>query len=144
MVLRLKILLSLFIYIFLIFNIAPAQAIDLCIEGKKQLSRDYQLMQVNGGLLALMKQTDSLKNRARLGGQIDDKLLRMIIFFETICSPGSKKNPTIEVYGQIQKGIDRGNFFINRNLNNTTPDEYLNEMVSFDLDLDKFWEHYGF
>jgi len=144
MILKLKVLLSPFIYLFLIFNIPPAQAIDLCIEGKKQLNRDYQLMQKNGGLLALMKQTDSLKNSAGLGGQIDDKLLRMITFFETICRPGSKANPTIEVYGQIQKGIDRGNFFLNRNLGKTTPDEYLNEMVSFNLDLEKFWERYGF
>ena len=124
MILKLKVLLSPFIYLFLIFNIPPAQAVDLCIEGKKQLSRDYQLMQINGGLLALMIQTDS--------------------FLETICRPGSKANPTIEVYGQIQKGIDRGNFFLNRNLGKTTPDEYLNEMVSFNLNLDKFWERYGF
>ena len=64
MILKLKVLLSPFIYLFLIFNIPPAQAVDLCIEGKKQLSRDYQLMQINGGLLALMIQTDSLKNSA--------------------------------------------------------------------------------
>ena len=66
MILKLKVLLSPFIYLFLIFNIPPAQAVDLCIEGKKQLSRDYQLMQINGGLLALMMQTDSLKNSASL------------------------------------------------------------------------------
>ncbi|MFQ5443854.1 MAG: hypothetical protein ACE5EK_04470 [Nitrospinales bacterium] len=70
---RFHIALKLFTVIGTLLFVAPSYASDLCQDGKKQLRGNYEVMQSDGGLWALMERSESLKDQSTLGFQIDNK-----------------------------------------------------------------------
>lgn len=135
---RFHIALKLFTVIGTLLFVAPSYASDLCQDGKKQLRGNYEVMQSDGGLWALMERSESLKDQSTLGFQIDNKLMRMVVGFETLCGNGSQKKPDTGLYAQIEKRLDRGKSFIRTNFEKISSEQFLNNMQTFKLDLDKF------
>ena len=81
-----------------------AQAVDdLCKEGKKNLSGDYEVLQTKGGLWGYMEQTSGLKEKSTMGLVADSKLQRAIVIFDTLCA--SDKKPDQDTYNKIQKEL---------------------------------------
>ncbi len=113
----------------------PAHSAELCKEGKKQLRGDYEILQGGGGLWGYMEKS-GLKDKSVLGLQVDNKLQRAVVAFETSCEPGSQKKPDEAMFNKIKEGIGRA-----RNIHNKTPgrtpvDEILTGLETLSKDLD--------
>ncbi len=139
--LKLHFVWNLFAYLITFFLILPAIAAELCVEGKEQLREDYQIMQADGGLGTRMEYSRALKFNSALGFEVDNNLMRLLEFFETMCKKESPNKPDFELYGEIQKRIDKGRDFYNANMDKTTADQFLSELEAFNSDLDEFLQN---
>jgi len=139
--LKFHIVWNFFVYLITIVFVFPAIAAELCVEGKDQLREDYQIMQVDGGLGTRMGYSGVLKFKSALGLEVDNNLMRLVEFFETMCKKESPNKPDFELYGEIQKRIDKGRDFYNANMDKTTPDQFLSELEAFNSDLDEFLQN---
>ena len=74
-------------------------AADICKEGLKDLQNSQGEIQDKGGIWGYLEKSSHLKNDSILGLQIDGKLQRLVVSFETLCDEG--KIPTPKLYNLI-------------------------------------------
>ncbi len=135
--------LNLLIFLLSILSAASVHAADLCMEGKKELRGEYEIIQGDGGLWALMERSSSLKKVSTLGFQVDNKLMRLVTIFETICAEPSKDNTIPDIYEQIRMRIDRGRSFQKIDFGKTSSKVFLTELKAFSQNLDVFVKSLG-
>ena len=74
-------------------------AADICIEGLKDLQNSQGIIQDKGGIWGYLEKSSKLRDNSMLGLQIDGKLQRLVVSFETLCDEG--KTPTPKLYNLI-------------------------------------------
>ena len=74
-------------------------AADICIEGLKDLQNSQGIIQDKGGIWGYLEKSPKLRDNSILGLQIDGKLQRLIVSFDTLCDKG--KTPTPKLYNLI-------------------------------------------
>lgn len=86
--------------LYLVFSSYPAQAAEICVEGKKTLYGDLEVLQAAGGLWGYMEKNSALKEQSTLGLKVDSKLQRSLVIFSTLCETGKK--PDAVLFNKIQ------------------------------------------
>ncbi|MBT3183988.1 MAG: hypothetical protein HOI59_11680 [Nitrospina sp.] len=95
-----KLVLTIFLTLGLFFVQTPkTYAADICKEGLKELQDSLGVIQDKGGIWGYLEKSSNLKNDSMIGLQIDGKLQRLVVSFETLCSEG--KTPTPKLYNLI-------------------------------------------
>ncbi len=83
--------------------VLPVQAGSSCREKIIQLRADYEVIQQNGGLWGYMEQTASLQKHSTLGFQLDAKLQRAVVAFESSCNGNPPGKPQLSLFDRIQQ-----------------------------------------
>jgi hypothetical protein len=83
--------------------VLPVQAGGSCAEKIRQLRADYEMIQQNGGLWGYMEQAASLKKNSTLGFQLDAKLQRAVVAFESSCNGNPPGKPQLSLFDRIQQ-----------------------------------------
>ncbi len=86
--------------LYLVFSGYSAQAAELCVEGKRSLNGEFEVLQGAGGLWGYMEKSSALKEQSTLGLKVDSKLQRSIVIFSTLCETGKK--PDQALFDKIQ------------------------------------------
>lgn len=115
--------LSLMVTFFSIQIPATVSAAELCKEGKKDLTKSYDVIHSRGGFWGLMEKTAGLQDKSVLGLQTDGKVRRTVSIFEEMCEDG--KTPTPELYNEISNLIGDGRMVFNMNPDRTPPKKIL-------------------
>ena len=87
-------------------------AADICIEGLKDLQNSQGVIQDKGGIWGYLEKSPKLRDNSILGLQIDGKLQRLIVSFETLCHEG--KTPTPKLYNLILNLMGDARMVFNR------------------------------
>ena len=87
-------------------------AADICIEGLKDLQNSQGVIQDKGGIWGYLEKSSILRDNSILGLQIDGKLQRLIVSFETLCDEG--KTPTPKLYNLILNLMGDARMVFNR------------------------------
>lgn len=133
-----KILFGPFVFLLISFMTSPGNAANFCKEGGKQLRGDYERFQGDGGLWAQMERSGSLKKKSMLGFQVDNKLMRIVVIFETICNDGSQKNSASKSFDRVEMLLERGRKIHRTHVGRMSPKVFLKEIQKLNSDLDKF------
>jgi hypothetical protein len=95
---RLRITFAVLLFLMLFpFNLAFA---DACRDASKSLRASFQVTQGRGGIWGFMEQNPSLRPDSMIGFQVDGKLQRIIVIFETQCV--KSKQPSKKNYQKIE------------------------------------------
>ena len=73
---------------------------DACREASRSLRSSFEVTQGRGGIWGFMEQNSSLRADSMLGFQVDGKLQRIIVIFESQCMKA--KQPSKENYQKIE------------------------------------------
>mgnify|MGYP000353735915 FL=1 len=87
-------------------------AADICKEGLKDLQNSQGVIQDKGGIWGYLEKSSILRDNSILGLQIDGKLQRLIVSFETLCDEG--KTPTPKLYNLILNLMGDARMVFNR------------------------------
>ena len=131
-----KVLLGLFVFLFLNLMISPGSAANLCAEKGKQLRGDFERFQGDGGLWAQMERSGSLKEKSALGFQVDNKLMRIVVIFESLCADGSQKEAASKSYDRIKMLLEQGKKIHRAHATNMNPKVFLNDINNLNSELD--------
>jgi len=108
-------------------------AADICKEGLKDLQNSQGKIQDKGGNWGYLEKSSILRDNSILGLQIDGKLQRLVVSFETLCEEG--KAPTSKLYNLILNLMGDARMVFNRDAdrlikeNNTILIEGLNKKI---------------
>lgn len=59
-----------------------------CKEAGKQLRGEFEMTQSKGGIWGYMEQAGALKKDSTIGLQVDAKMQRLVVYFESECQEG--------------------------------------------------------
>lgn len=122
-------------FTFFLLIALPAHAAE-CDEMGRQLRGGYEATQgFGGGLWGLMEQTSGYRNDSMIGMQIDAKLNRTVVIFETRCENGEK--PGKDLADKISDFIDRTREIKNK-APRAVPDKMIPQLKTLNIDLGKF------
>ncbi len=132
-----------FIFTFFLLSIlieVPAFANGMCAQGAKNLRGDNNIIQGNGGIWSFMER-NGLNDHSVMGMQIDSKMQRTIVSFETMCDDG--KIPSMETFKAIEDLLAQA-----RSIKNSSPDrtplgKILDKIKLLNSNLDKMVEKIG-
>lgn len=121
--------------------LAPAVLAGPCENAAMHLRGGFEVTQGRGGLWGYMEKNASLKKESTLGFQIDGKLQRLVVGFETMCEDG--KIPTQKTFDAISDRLDQA-----RNINNQKPgrtpvEELLKLLNALNKNLDQTLSNLG-
>ena len=103
-----------------------------CHGASQDLNGSLQVIMGRGGLWTFMEQSSELREKSMLGLQIDGKLSRVAVIFETLCNEG--KYPTKALYDDISGAIGDGRMVYN--LANSSDEKKLEALNSLNQKLD--------
>ena len=83
----------------MIFAPNPVLA-DSCKDATQSLRTSYEVTQGRGGIWGYMEQNTSLRGDSMIGFQVDGKLQRLVVIFETQCIKA--KEPSKKDYQRIE------------------------------------------
>jgi len=122
-------------FTFFLLIALPAHAAE-CDDVGQQLRGGYEATQgYGGGLWGLMEQTAGYRNDSMIGMQIDAKLNRSVVIFETRCKNGEK--PGKDLADKISDFIDRTRQIKNQ-APRADPDKMILKLKTLNVDLGKF------
>ena len=122
-------------FTFFLLIALPAHAAE-CDDMGRQLRGGYEATQgFGGGLWGLMEQTAGYRNDSMIGMQIDAKLNRTVVIFETRCENGEK--PGKDLADKISDFIDRTREIKNQ-APRAAPDKMIPKLKTLNVDLGKF------
>lgn len=76
--------------------LAPHQVFaDACMNAARELRGSFEVTQGRGGIWGYMEKISSLKGDSMIGFQVDGKLSRIIVIFETQCAKTNKPSKAI-------------------------------------------------
>ena len=89
----------------MIFAPNPVLA-DSCKDATQSLRSSYEVTQGRGGIWGYMEQNTSLRGDSMIGFQVDGKLQRLVVIFETQCIKA--KEPSKKDYQRIENILGDG------------------------------------
>ena len=104
-------------------------AADICKEGLKDLQNSQGEIQDKGGIWGYLEKSSHLKNDSILGLQIDGKLQRLVVSFETLCDEG--KTPTPKLYNLILNLMGDARMIFNRKADKQPKEKVLENLQGF-------------
>ena len=110
-------------------------AADICIEGLKELQKSQEVIQDKGGIWGYLEQSSNLKDQSILGLQIDGKLQRLIVTFESLCEEG--KTPTPQLHGLILNLIGDARVIFNKDADRQPKDKVLENLNGLKKNIDE-------
>ena len=130
---------SMFFLVFLALSFFLIQtpkifAADICNEGLKELHRSQGVIQTKGGIWGYLEQSSGLKDKSILGLQIDGKLQRLIVSFESLCEEG--KTPTQKLHGLILGLIGDTRMVFNKDADRQPKDKILKKLNNLKKNID--------
>lgn len=108
---------------------------DLCKEGRKSLSGDYEVLQTKGGLWGYMEQSSGLREKSTMGLTADSKLQRAVVIFDSMCQ--SNKKPDQDLYNKIQEQITTASTIFGRGVGKTPVAEVIASIETLNKSLDE-------
>jgi len=114
---------------------APAVLAGPCENAAAHLRGGFEVSQGRGGIWGYMEKIASLKKQSTLGFQIDGKLQRLVVGFETMCEDG--KIPSQKTFNAISKQLDQARHINNRNPSRTPREKLLQELNQLNANLDQ-------
>ena len=123
---------ALLILMFLLSPLTAQAQKHPCHSASKDLSLSLQVIMGRGGAWTFMEQSSELREKSMLGLQIDGKLSRVTVLFETLCNEG--KYPTKALYDDISGAIGDGRMVYN--LANSSDEKKLEALNSLNQKLD--------
>jgi hypothetical protein len=118
--------LSLIVTLFSIQTPATVSAAEMCKDGKRDLTKSYDVIHARGGFWGLMEKTAGLQDKSVLGLQTDGKVRRTVSIFEEMCEEG--KTPTPALYNDISDLIGDGRMIFNMNPDRTPPKKIMKKI----------------
>ena len=103
-----------------------------CHGASTDLNASLQVLMGRGGLWTFMEQSSELREKSMLGLQIDGKLSRVAVIFETLCNEG--KYPTKALYDDVSGAIGDGRMIYN--LANSSDEKKLKALNGLNQKLD--------
>ncbi len=86
--------------LFLLVLIPSLALADACQNASQNLRASFEVTQGRGGIWGYMEQNSSLRGDSMIGFQVDGKLQRIIVIFETQCT--KSKQPSKKNYQKIE------------------------------------------
>ncbi len=124
------------ISIFLLSTASEKAIADTCKDATKQLRGSFERSQgMVGGIWGYMEKSSALKKDSTLGFQIDGKLQRLVVGFESICNDG--KLPTKETYDLIEARLGEARMITNKTPGRTSPKKLMEMITSLNKNLDQ-------
>jgi hypothetical protein len=126
---------KIFVFFILLFLLSPltAQAQKHpCHGASTDLSANLQVVMGRGGIWTFMEQSSELREKSIIGLQVDGKLSRAAVIFETLCNEG--KYPTKAIYDEISSAIGDGRMIYN--LANSSDEKKLEAVNGLNQKLD--------
>ena len=120
--------------IFFLIQTPRIFAADICNEGLKELRGSQGVIQDKGGIWGYLEQSSALKDKSILGLQIDGKLQRLIVSFESLCEEG--KTPTPKLHGLILGLIGETRMMFNRDADRQPKDKVLEKLNNLNKNID--------
>ncbi len=122
--------------VFLLSTVSKVANADTCKEATKQLRGSFERSQgMIGGLWGYMEKSSALKKDSTLGFQIDGKLQRLVVGFESFCNDG--KSPTKETYDLIDARLGEARMITNKTPGRTSPKKIMEMINSLNKNLDQ-------
>lgn len=112
-----------------------AFAASICKERLKELQGSQEVIQSKGGLWGYLEKSGSLKDKSILGLQIDGKLQRLIVTFESLCEQG--KTPTPKLHGLVLGLIGDARMIFNRAADRQPKDKVLEKLNGLSKNIDE-------
>jgi len=114
---------------------APAVQAGPCENAAQQLRGGFEITQGRGGIWGFMEKNHTLKNDSMIGFQIDGKLQRLVVGFETLCENG--KMPTQKTFNAISASLDTARNISNQNPKRVAGEKLLVQITALNGLLDK-------
>ena len=124
------------------FTLFASQALaNTCKVAGQQLRGDYEVTQSRGGLWGYMEKAGSLRKDSMIGLQMDSKMQRLVVFFETKCENGTP--PPQAAYEKIAAELGKARQIVNKTPGRT-PIKKIKEMIAaLNQSLDKILGELG-
>ena len=123
---------ALLILLFLLSPLTAQAQKHPCHGASEDLNGSLQVIMGRGGAWTFMEQSLELKEKSMLGLQIDGKLSRVTVIFETLCNEG--KYPTKAFYNDVSGAIGDGRMIYN--LANSSDEKKLEALNGLNQKLD--------
>jgi hypothetical protein len=120
---------------FFLIQTPKSFAADICYEGLKELNGSQGVIQAKGGIWGYLEQSSGLKDKSLLGLQIDGKLQRLIVTFESLCEEG--KTPTPKLHGLILGLLGDTRMIFNREADRQSKDKVLEKLNNLNKNIDE-------
>jgi hypothetical protein len=120
--------------IFFLIQTPKSFSADICNEGLKELHGSQGVIQTKGGIWGYLEQSSGLKDKSILGLQIDGKLQRLIVSFESLCEEG--KTPTPKLHGLILGLIGDTRMMFNRDADRQAKDKVVEKLNNLNKNID--------
>jgi hypothetical protein len=91
--------------LFLVVLIPSLALADACQNAGQNLRASFEVTQGRGGIWGYMEKISSLKGDSMIGFQVDGKLSRIVVIFETQCA--RTKKPSKKIYQKIENILGR-------------------------------------
>ncbi len=124
-----------FISSFFLIQAPKAFAGDICVDGLEELQRSQEVIQNKGGIWGYLEQSSILKDKSILGLQIDGKLQRLTVSFESLCGKG--KTPTPKLYNLILNLIGDARIIFNRAADQQDKNKVLERLNDLNKNIDE-------
>jgi len=108
---------------------------DACRDAGRDLRASFEVTQGRGGIWGYMEQAASLRNDSMLGFQVDGKLSRIIVLFETQCSKTQK--PSRASFEKIQNILGDARMLFNLKPGRNPAKEIMAKINGLNDSLDK-------
>ena len=99
------------------------------------MQKSQEVIQDKGGIWGYLEQSSNLKDQSILGLQIDGKLQRLIVSFESLCEEG--KTPTPKLHGLILNLIGDARVIFNKDADRQPKDKVLENLNGLKKNIDE-------
>ncbi len=120
---------------FLLIQTPATFAQGICTDGLQELQKSQGIIQTKGGIWGYLEQSSALKDKSILGLQIDGKLQRLIVSFESLCQEG--KTPTPKLYNLILNLIGDARMIFNRPADRQPKEKVLEKLNGLNKNIDE-------
>ena len=107
---NIRLRISCIVMLFLLFPFNSVFA-DACRDATDSLRASFEVTQGRGGIWGYMEQNSSLRPKSMIGFQVDGKLQRIIVIFETQCI--KSKQPSKKNYRKIESVLGDARMIFN-------------------------------
>jgi hypothetical protein len=109
-------------------------AANICIDGLNELQSSQGVIQDKGGIWGYLEQSSNLRDNSMLGLQIDGKLQRLIVSFESLCEEG--KTPTPKLHNLIMGLVGDTRMVFNRDADRQPKEKVLEKLNGLNKNID--------